>query len=228
MIRLYELTGAEDDRRFSPYCWRTLMALNHKGLDVERIPWRFTEKGAIAASGQGKVPVILDGERCLHDSWTIAEYLEDSYPDRPSLFGGPVGRGAARFLNAWADQVVNPAIARLIVRDIGEVLAERDRDYFRSSREERFGTTLEQVSADRDQRIGPFRDSLKPLRATLLAQPFLSGAEPAYPDYIVFGSFQWARCTSAYALLEADDPVAGWMGRMLDLFGGLGRSARAA
>jgi hypothetical protein len=30
-IVLYELTGAEG-RCFSPYCWRALMALAHKGL----------------------------------------------------------------------------------------------------------------------------------------------------------------------------------------------------
>ena len=43
-IELYDLAGAEPDRRFSPYCWRTRMALAHKGLEVETIPWRFTEK----------------------------------------------------------------------------------------------------------------------------------------------------------------------------------------
>jgi glutathione S-transferase len=29
-IQLYDLAGAEDDRRFSPYCWRVKMALQHK------------------------------------------------------------------------------------------------------------------------------------------------------------------------------------------------------
>jgi hypothetical protein len=31
-IKLYDLAGAETDRRFSPYCWRARMALVHKGL----------------------------------------------------------------------------------------------------------------------------------------------------------------------------------------------------
>ena len=38
-IKLYDLAGAEDDRRFSPYCWRTKMALKHKGLEFETAPW---------------------------------------------------------------------------------------------------------------------------------------------------------------------------------------------
>ena len=42
MIKLYDLAAAEDDRRFSPYCWRTKMALKHKGLEFETVPWRFT------------------------------------------------------------------------------------------------------------------------------------------------------------------------------------------
>ncbi|WP_375505338.1 glutathione S-transferase N-terminal domain-containing protein [uncultured Nostoc sp.] len=58
-IRLYDLAGAEDDRRFSPNCWRVRLALLHKGLPFETVPWRFTEKETIAFSGQGKVPVIV-------------------------------------------------------------------------------------------------------------------------------------------------------------------------
>jgi Glutathione S-transferase, N-terminal domain len=34
-IKLYDLAAAEDDRRFSPYCWRAKMALKHKGLEFE-------------------------------------------------------------------------------------------------------------------------------------------------------------------------------------------------
>ena len=34
-ITMYDLAGAEADRRFSPFCWRTRMALAHKGLSAE-------------------------------------------------------------------------------------------------------------------------------------------------------------------------------------------------
>ena len=44
MIRLYDLAGAHDDCRFSSNCWPVRMALLHKGLPFEAIPWRFTEK----------------------------------------------------------------------------------------------------------------------------------------------------------------------------------------
>src|SRR3954447_20927262 len=84
-IKLYDLAGADDDRRFSPYCWRVKMALAHKGLQVESFPWRFTEKDTIAFSGQKHVPVIVDGNRFVSDSWAIAMYLDEAYPDRPML-----------------------------------------------------------------------------------------------------------------------------------------------
>ena len=56
------------------------MALAHKGLAVETVPWRFTEKAVLAFSGQGRVPVIRDGDAVVSDSWSIAEYLEATYP----------------------------------------------------------------------------------------------------------------------------------------------------
>src|SRR6185436_6817693 len=83
--KLYDLAGADPARRFSPYCWRTKLALAHKGLGVETVPWRFTEKDVIAFSGSKLVPVLVDGDCTVYDSWTIANYLEDTYPDAPSL-----------------------------------------------------------------------------------------------------------------------------------------------
>ena len=43
-ITLYDLCGADPARRFSPYCWRTRLALAQKGLATETIPWRFTDR----------------------------------------------------------------------------------------------------------------------------------------------------------------------------------------
>ena len=223
-ITLYDLAGAEINRRFSPFCWRTRMALAHKGLEIETIPWRFTETDKIAFSGQGRVPVIVDGDHSVCDSSAIADYLETHYSDRPSLFGGEAGRGLTRFVQNWTETAVHPAIVGFVVLDIYRHAAPQDQTYFRQSREERFGSPLEQVVKDRDARLPAFRESLTPLRRTLERQAFVAGAAPAYADYIVFGAFQWARAISDYELLAADDPIAVWRGRMLDLFDGLARN----
>jgi glutathione S-transferase len=223
-ITMYDLCGAEANRRFSPFCWRTRMALAHKGLEVETIPWRFTEKDRIAFSGQGLVPVLVDGERgVVSDSWAIACHLEETYPDRPSLFGGPAGQALARFVASWTEAVVHPGISRLIILDIERCLAPQDLGYFRQSREARFGMTLEQWCAEPEAKLAAFRRDLHPLRMTLRTQPFLAGAAPGFADYVVFGAFQWARAVSPVRLLEKDDPVHAWRERMLDLFDGLAR-----
>ena len=226
-ITLYDLCGADPARRFSPYCWRTRLALAHKGLEAETIPWRFTDRAAIAAHGSDKVPVILDGGRAVADSWTIAEYLEDTYPDRPSLFGGQGGRALARFVGAWTDGVLHGGVARLVVSDIPAILAAEDAAYFIESREKRYGMTLAAVTADRETRVAAFRESLLPLRLALRRAPFLHGDAPGYGDAIVFGGFQWARCVSAFPLLAQDDPVHAWRERMLDAYGGIARAAPA-
>jgi glutathione S-transferase len=224
-IVMHDLAGADPALRFSPYCWRIRMALEHKGLAVETVPWRFTEKEALAFSGQGRVPVIRDGDTVVSDSWAIAEYLEDTYPDRPSLFRGEGGRAHARFINAWADGVMLGGIARLIVRDLLDVVAAKDREYFRTSREARFGMALEAVQDGRETRVADFRTTLVPVRLVLGRQEFLGGGTPSYADYIVFGSLQWPRCASRFQLLTADDPIVGWQERMLNQFGGLARNA---
>jgi glutathione S-transferase len=225
-VTMYDLAGADPALRFSPYCWRTKLALAHKGLAVETIPWRFTDKEVLAFSGQGKVPVIRDGERVVFDSWAIAEYLEDAYPDRPSLFGGPVGRAHARFVNFWADSGLHPGIARMVVRDIFSVLAPQDQGYFRTSREAALGGSLEAVVAGREQRLEGWRALLAPVRLVLAKQAFLGGEGPSYADHILFGTLQWPRCVSTFALLAPDDPVAAWFARVGALYGGLGAAAR--
>jgi glutathione S-transferase len=226
-ITLYDLAGAEAARRFSPFCWRAKMALAHKGLQVETIPWRFTEKDKLPQPNQGRVPVIVDGGQVVHDSTAIADYLEAQYPDRPSLFGGAAGRALTRFVQNWTETVLQPGLIGFVVLDIHRHCHERDLDYFRRSREERFGTTLENVVKDREARLPAFRDSLAPLRRTVERQKFLAGETPAYADYIVFGAFQWARSISDFELLAADDPVAAWRGRLLDAFDGFARKSPA-
>jgi glutathione S-transferase len=224
---LYDLAGADPDIRFSPYCWRTRFALAHKGVPVETVPWRFTDTDVIAFSGQAKVPVIRDDGKVVFDSWLIAEYLEDQYSGA-TLFGCPTGQGHARFINAWADAVLVAGIARFIIRDLFDIIDPKDRAYFRTSREARFGTTLEAVQTGRESRLASFRDLLTPIRLVLRGQEWLGGAAPSYADHIVAGTLMWPRCASRFELLASDDPVTAWLQRVLGLYGGLGLKAKRA
>lgn len=220
---LYELAGAANERRFSPYCWRARLALHHKRLTFDTIAWRVTEKDQIAFSKQDKVPVLVDEDQVISDSWAIAQYLEQTYPEYPTLFGGIASQALAHFVTRWVDLSLMPSIFPMIVADIHDHLHPKDQNYFRQGRERMLGETLETVAADRDQRLPSFRQELDPLRVTLQEQPFLSGEHPLWPDYAVFSAFQWSRCISPFPLIEASDSVYQWRERMLDLFDGMAR-----
>ena len=144
----------------------------------------------------------------------------------PALFGGAIGRAHALFLNSWCDGVLMGGIVRFIVRDLLDVIDPKDQDYFRTSREARFGMTLEQVQAGREDRLAAFRETLLPIRLVLRRQPWLGGVAPTYADHILAGTLMWARCASRFALLAEDDPISEWFGRVLDQYGGLGRAAK--
>ena len=222
MIKMYDLAGADKNRRFSPYCWRIRMALAHKRLNVECMPWHFTEKDKIKFSGQERVPVLIDGSNTISDSWEIAKYLESAYPDRPSL---KLDNGELLFIKFWSETVLHPELLQLLVLDIHDNLSLEDQSYFRESREKMLGKTLEEVVANRQERLPRIQKLLTPLRSTLSKQEYLSGETPGFSDYIVFGAFQWARCVSGFSILNADDIVYKWRDKMLNIYEGLALSA---
>ena len=218
---MYDLSGADKNRRFSPYCWRIRMALAHKKLNVECIPWHFTEKDKIKFSGQEKVPVLIDGSNTISDSWEIAKYLENAYPDSPSL---KLDNGEVLFIKFWSETVLHPELLQLLVLDIHDNLSLEDQSYFRESREKMLGKTLEEVVANRLDRLPLIQKLLNPLRSTLSKQEYLSGETPGFSDYIVFGAFQWARCISGFSILNDNDIVYKWRNKMLNMYEGLALS----
>lgn len=225
-IELFELQGV-NGRRYSLFSWRARMALAHKGLAFESRPVKVVDKTAIAFSGQARVPILRDGATVVSDSWKIAEHLERAFPERPSLFGGAGGHALARFVNAWTDRQLVAAVVPCLMLDNIAALEPDDAAHLRAGVEKATGKTLEELAAGREASLKSFARLLDPLRATLRAQPFLSGEAPAYADYIVFSVLQWARIASATPPLPPDDPLWPWFGRLLDAHGGLGRTEPA-
>ncbi len=224
-ILMYDLAGRSDDLRISPFCWRIRMALAHKRVEVRTLPWRMIEKDKIVNSGSMTVPVIVDGSTIVSDSWDIAEYLDRVYPQRP-LFESPQARAYCLWIHHWAERVLHRLIVPIILKNVLDVLHPKDMDYFRRTREAAFRKPLEEVFDRSPAAFERLKAALGPVRGALREQPFLAGHEPGFGDYIVFGAFQWARCCSNVPLLnDADDPMASWFARLLDLYGGVARSA---
>lgn len=227
MITLWEL-GGKGGRRYSLFSWRTRMALKHKGLAFESRPVAMSDKAAIAFSGGKTVPVIRDGETVLRDSWKIAEYLEDRYADKPTLFGGEIGRGVTQAFNTWVDRVVVPAMMPAIVADVHERVDAADETYFRQQFEGFLKCTLEEARARRPQALERVQKVLEPMQAAVKRQAFICGSAPAYADYILFSVLQWARVMSPQDIFNTSDPLYGWRSRMLDLYDAFARNVPTA
>ena len=228
-IRMYDLAGEDTARRFSPFCWRIRMALAHKGLTVETIPWRFTEKAAIAHSGQERVPVIEDGGRVLADSWKIANYLEEAYPDRTSLFGGAAGEAMARFFNNLGRSRADTKHCELRrSRYPGCHLHPRDRDYFRQTREKRFGKSLDDFCAaivKNASRVfgNPGASTSDATSATVLRR-----RGTPLPRLHCVRRLSMGQSNKLIRIARKCDPIAKWRERMtLDTFDGLARKSPA-
>ena len=224
-LKLYERVGKQDNHRPSPFSWRTRLALAHKGLTPdEYVPVLFTDKEIIAFSGQGFVPVLVDGETVVPDSWAIACYLEEAYPERPSLFGTGQGPALTTFFKNWGDTALNAAVFPLVIADLHANIDPSDQDYFRQTREKRLGRTIEEFAAERPKYLANLDRVLAPLRAHLAGSRFVCGSAPAYADYIAFAAFQWARCSSAQPIIPAGDALHDWLDAMTDLYDGMARS----
>lgn len=210
---LYDLKTL-DGRRLSPFGQRVHLALGHKGLATDRIvAVRFVDKEAIAFAKSQTVPVLVDGDTVVADSWRIALHLEDTYPDRPSLFGGEAGRALARYFNNWCGLWLTPEIAGFILFDMLAHLDEEDRAYIRRTREPRFGP-LDRLNETRDARLPAFRKALDPVRLTVKQNGNLHGAAPGMADFMVASAFHWAAQASDFELLATDDPLYSWSRRV--------------
>ncbi len=220
MLQLYEVRGEDVEFRPSPYCWRIRMALAHKGLAFEPVPWCAVEKERIARSGGGTVPVLIDGDEWIRESWDIAVHLEAAYPDRPALFDGDGDRAKSVFLDAWTTDVVHPVMARAVLLDQFPLLAAKDQAYYRARTKRKFGTTLEDMCRDPDGAVEQLGGLLAPLQRALDRSDFLGGGRPGYGDYIVFGAFQWTRVVSTRRLVDDDSPLGRWVARLLTAFDG--------
>ncbi|WP_081803337.1 glutathione S-transferase N-terminal domain-containing protein [Halotalea alkalilenta] len=229
---LFELRGSDPRVRFSPYCWRVRMALKHKGLAFETRALRFVDNDALAFSGQGdglarRVPVLREESgRAIVDSYAIIQHLDRRYPQAP-LFDGPGAESSGRFIKAWSETQLAPALSRIMMADLFDALDPIDQPYFRASREARLGMTLERFCDPARGRI-MLEMALAPLRLRLRETAFLGGDQPGGSDYLAFGFFMWARVMMRDELLDPEDRVAEWQDRLLGAFGGYAASAARA
>jgi glutathione S-transferase len=215
-ITLYELAGADRSLRFAPHCWKSKLALAHKKLTYKTEPVWFTEKEKFAMSKQPLLPIITDGDKVVSDSWAIAEYLEATYPDAPSLFASDEAKVKAEAFHTWVSTALSKHVPGILILDLYNVIADQDKDYFRTTRENKIGKNLEDFAANPEKHIQGLQAELSPVRELLATQNYLGGESPDYRDICLLGTFMWVATLVTTEFLEKDDVVYAWYQRVLN------------
>ena len=75
----------------SAYCWRVMLALEHKNLRYTSHQLKFDQQEhkapqLLAMNPRGQLPVLRDGDYVVFESVAILYYLERKYPE-PPIFG---------------------------------------------------------------------------------------------------------------------------------------------
>jgi glutathione S-transferase len=189
------------------------------------VPGGFTGIAERTGGRSERVPVIVDDGEWVLDSWVIAEYLDEKYPDRPMLFEGPTQKNLMKFLDNWLWATAIGPWFRCYILDYHDLSLPQDRDYVRWSREQWFlgGQKLEDVQAGREDRLPLVSPTLEPLRKILNETKWLGGDTPNFADYSALAVFLWTASVARTPPLVEDDPLRDWLDRGFDLFGGLGR-----
>lgn len=225
-IRLYDLAGTDPNILFSPFSMRVRMALCHKGLDFEVLPWRFADKKTTDIE---TVPTLIDGDTRISDSLEIARYLDKKYPDRPRLIDGSTGEATVNLVLALCGTSVFPACVSIAILPALGLVDEASKAYFRESREKMFGKTLEEVSApDADTGRRNLATALKPFNDALKGSKFLGGDTVSYADFALFGVVKWADIVGNYRSIDEGSQVGKWFLTLENLYGGHAANAPRA
>jgi glutathione S-transferase len=101
MLELYQF-------ELSQFSEKVRLVLDYKGLaysKIEVVPG-VGQLELFRMSGQGKVPVLKDGNTIIADSTSIALYLDGLYPDRPIIPTDPQQKATCLLLEQWADDAI--------------------------------------------------------------------------------------------------------------------------
>ena len=105
--RLYQIP-------FSHNCVKVRCALERKGIAYDLVdvdPMR--RAPVVAATGQPRVPALVDGDRAMADSTAILLHLEERWPEPGLLPEDPDERAECLLLEDWADRAFMALSRRL-------------------------------------------------------------------------------------------------------------------
>jgi len=120
----------------SAYCWRVLLALEHKGLEYRSHMLKFDQQEhqapqMLAMNPRGQLPVLRDADYVVFESVAILYYLDRRYPE-PAIFGRSAEEGGVIMrviceYQAYAEPSLMQIVGQLLYRPaaaLGEAMAE--------------------------------------------------------------------------------------------------------
>lgn len=113
----------------SPFAARVRIAIYAKGLPIDLIPppanWR-DSRHFRDLSPTGRIPVLLDDRGPIWESAVLLEYLEERFPEAPSLMPVDVfDRATARLLVRHVDMYLMPPMVALAQPRVDESASRR-------------------------------------------------------------------------------------------------------
>jgi glutathione S-transferase len=103
----------------SAYCWRVLLALEHKRLDYRSHLLKFDQQEhkapqMLAMNPRGKLPVLRDGDYVVFESLAILYYLDRKYPDPPIFGRSPEEAGAIMRVICEYQAYAEPSLMQIV------------------------------------------------------------------------------------------------------------------
>ncbi|CEI86513.1 hypothetical protein RMCBS344292_00953 [Rhizopus microsporus] len=175
---------------FSPNTAKTRYTLNFKGIPYNTEWVNFASLKEIIPKvvpyeGRPTVPVMVIDGKGIRESWDIANYLEETFPDKPSVFNG--NPGVHKFFEVYCYKNIVINLYRLVVLDIQE--RSVDKEWHRQDREKILGMSLEKFAGHPDDHKPTLKEALTPIHAVLQKYPFVTGEKAGYSDIILAAAF---------------------------------------
>ena len=199
----------------SAYCWRVMLALEHKGLKYRSHQLKFDQQEhkapqMLAMNPRGQLPVLRDDDYVCFESVAILYYLDRKYPQPPIFGTSPEEAGVIMRVVCEYQAYAEPSLMK-IVEDLlgskGAALSEETAEAMHSVASE--ARTIERRMAQGDWVVGDM---------------------PSAADFVIYPDIRLllralerptARELAARFLpLEVNYPaLARWLGRMAQLPG---------
>lgn len=147
------------------------------------------------------LPAIHDSKtgKYVSDSWNIALYLDETYPDTPTVIPKDTVSLQLAFTDSYPDTGIRAALNPFVIPRLGAHITPRGSEDFVESVERRFGKKLQDIVPQGEAAVAQwtkYKDCLAKVDSWYAASAstfLLGGSMPTWADFVVVAYFMWVR-----------------------------------